>query len=150
MKMSDVFELPVTAYTSKVKLNVGFSVSYLNIECAHGRDCDGENHAQGAAHAINNHDRLTEENKQQRESLDAFRELVKAQTKTIHDLNEENTALQRENADLKDKTLKLTTTMYQLRDYLSDIEYDLDQADSVFTLKDEIALIDETLTIRNE
>lgn len=97
-----------------------------------------------------NYDRLTEENKQQRESLDAFRELVKAQTKTIHDLNEENTALQRENSDLKDKTLKLTTTMYQLRDYLSDIEYDLDQADSVFTLKDEIALIDETLTIRKE
>ncbi|CAH9011555.1 putative coil containing protein [Vibrio phage 191E37-1] len=150
MKMSDVFELPVTAYTSRVKLNVGFSVSCLNIECAHGRDCDGEKHAHSAAHAINNHDRLTEENKQQRESLDAFRELVKAQTKTIHDLNEESTALQRENADLKDKTLKLTTTMYQLRDYLSDIEYDLDQADSVFTLKDEIALIDETLTIRKE
>lgn len=36
---------------------------------------------------------LQEENKQQRESLDAFRELVKAQTKTIHDLNEENKRL---------------------------------------------------------
>jgi hypothetical protein len=43
--------------------------------------------------AVNNHDRLVEENKQQRESLDAFRELVKAQTKTIHDLNEENKRL---------------------------------------------------------
>lgn len=93
VKMSDVFELPVTAYTSKVKLNAGFSVNCLNIECAHGRDCDGENHAQSAAHAINNHDRLIEENKQQRESLNAFRELVKAQTKTIHDLNEENRRL---------------------------------------------------------
>jgi len=44
-------------------------------------------------HAVLNHDRLIEENKQQRESLDAFRELVKAQTKTIHDLNEENKRL---------------------------------------------------------
>ncbi|CAH9015069.1 conserved hypothetical protein [Vibrio phage 511E55-1] len=49
-------------------------------------------------------------------------------------------------AELKGESIKLTTTMYQLRDYLSDIEYDLDQADSVFTLKDEIALIDETLS----
>ena len=55
--------------------------------------------------------------------------------------------LQQENTELKDKTMKLTTTMHQLRDYLSDIEYDLDQADSLFTLKDEIALIDKALTI---
>lgn len=61
MKMSDVFELPVTAYTSRIKLNIGFSVSCLNIECAHGRGCDGEKHAHSAAHAINNHDRMVEE-----------------------------------------------------------------------------------------
>ena len=140
--MSDVFDLPLQravnelAIVDKNDCVVGWADAFSG-EVA--RDCIVE--------SINNHDRLIEENKQQRESLDAFRELVKAQTKTMSELNEENLALQQENAELKDKTMKLTTTMYQLRDYLSDIEYDLDQADSRFTLKDEIALIDKSLTI---
>ena len=57
--------------------------------------------------AINNHDRLVEENKQQRESLDAFKELVKAQTKTMSELVEENLALQQENEELRDALLGL-------------------------------------------
>ena len=69
MKMSDVFQLPVTAHISKVKLNVGFSINCLNIECDYGRDCDTEKHAHHAAHAINNHDRMADEIAELREAL---------------------------------------------------------------------------------
>jgi hypothetical protein len=63
-------------------INGGVSATFFCAQQAHH-----------AAHAINSHDRLVEENKQQRESLDAFKELVKAQTKMLHDLNEENKRL---------------------------------------------------------
>lgn len=97
MKMSDVFDLPLQravnelAIVDKNDCVVGWADAFSG-EVA--RDCIVE--------SINNHDRLIEENKQQRESLDAFRDLVKAQTKTMSELNEENLALQQENADLRE------------------------------------------------
>lgn len=71
-KMSDVFELPmmVDGYSVESQPStpigcvggcVGEFVS--DIECDSGKD------AEYVAHAINNHDRLTEENKQLREML---------------------------------------------------------------------------------
>ncbi|WFS86250.1 hypothetical protein vBVhaSMAG7_033 [Vibrio phage vB_VhaS_MAG7] len=61
---------------------------------------DVDNHF--ATIICNNHDRLVEENAQQRESLDAFRELVKAQTQTMNELNEKRKELAEDNAELRE------------------------------------------------
>ncbi len=60
-------------------------------------------------HAVLNHDRLIEESKQQRESLDAFKDLVKAQTKMLHDLNEENKHLKSD----RDSAISLMSKSWQ-------------------------------------
>lgn len=84
LKMSDVFELPVSRDGFKLKDKCGVSGEMHVAKFADLSTCVY------AELAINNHDRLVEENKQQRESLDAFKDLVKAQTKMLNDLNEEN------------------------------------------------------------
>ena len=95
MKMSEVFP-----EAFQVEHNKSFEVQDA-AWYSYGEKYESDGDQDSAIeHAVLNHDRLVEENKQQRESLDAFRELVKAQTQTMNDLNEKCKELAGDNADL--------------------------------------------------
>lgn len=72
MKMSDKFQLPVDCFVSTVKLNVGCSLSFLNVESASGKDHNKHSDCEFVEHAINNHDRITEENAKLREFVESL------------------------------------------------------------------------------
>lgn len=68
MKMSEVFKLPVTYLALEIEDHIGVD-EYLFLESEEGSYHLRSMRAKCATTAINNHDRLTEENRKLREAL---------------------------------------------------------------------------------